>query len=338
ILEEDINRLFIEFQQLDAGAAKKYQGTGLGLALTKRIVEAQGGYVGVKSVVGVGSTFFAVLPRVIEASTVDVEEPATPPLRLPAPSSPTILVVEDEPGDRAWLGRTLNSAGYEVVFATTGADAIRQGRSRAFDTITLDLLLPDLGGWEVLKELRREGVNKATPVIIVSVVREQRISIGFPIREILIKPVDISGILATIARNLDDDLTGQTILVVDDDLSLLKVMEVSLRKVGYHPICVPSAELGLVAAREHKPSLIVLDLLMPDVDGFKFLQRYRLTDEARRTPVIVWSSRALSQDEKIQLLGSAQAFVLKGSDGKADLLDELGAFVRPLAEHAVIEL
>jgi PAS domain S-box-containing protein len=197
--EADLNRLFIEFQQLDEGASKKYQGTGLGLALTKKIVEAQGGYVGVRSALGSGSTFFAVLPRTIQWPEM----------------SPTFVI-------------------------------------------------PDFG---------REN--------------------------------------------------GPRVLVIDDDQSVLKLMATTLRSLGYMPICKASGKEGLAAVAEERPAAIVLDLLMPNMTGFEFLDRLRSQPESKTIPVIVWTSQDLTSQEKARLDATAQAIVLKRHGDIALVLEEL---------------
>src|SRR5207302_1178719 len=148
IRPEDLGRLFVEFQQLDAGAAKKYQGTGLGLALTKRIVEAQSGKVGVRSAPGTGSVFFAVLPRVFWAERESpARSSARPDAAPPVANGPAVLIIDDDPRERAWLMKTLGGAGYAVEAAASGAEAVARCREKAFSAITLDLLLPDMKGW-----------------------------------------------------------------------------------------------------------------------------------------------------------------------------------------------
>ena len=156
IRPEDIGRLFVEFEQLDSGAARQHQGTGLGLALTKRIVETQGGSVGVHSQPGQGSIFFAVLPRRHGTPA----EPRTTPQTMLWRGAPSILVVEDDPRDREWLVRTLAEAEYVVESAATGAEALAKGRARRYDALLLDLLLPDMVGWDVLREIRSKGPNR----------------------------------------------------------------------------------------------------------------------------------------------------------------------------------
>ena len=194
IRPEDLGRLFVEFQQLDVGAAKKYGGTGLGLALTRRIVEAQGGRVGVDSTPGQGSRFFAVLPRA--ASPAATLAPAPPP---PHPDSPCVLVIEDDARDRAWLVRELAAAGFAVEAAATGGEALDRCRRRAFAAVTLDLLLPDVGALELLSAIQATAPNRGVPVIATTVVAEL-VTTGWPLHDFLTKPLRRQDLLASLAR------------------------------------------------------------------------------------------------------------------------------------------
>jgi signal transduction histidine kinase len=197
IAPEDLGRLFIEFQQLEAGVAKRHQGTGLGLALTRRLVESQGGSVGVKSVVGQGSTFHACLPRY----AIAMPRTPTPVRSLPARvGARTVLVVEDDVRDQAQLVATLESAGYAVELASTGAEAIARWRARDYDAATIDLLLPDMSGLELLAALRGELTNYRTPIIVVTVVPDAKVVAGFTVHDILHKPLDRESLIASLAR------------------------------------------------------------------------------------------------------------------------------------------
>jgi PAS domain S-box-containing protein len=192
----DLGRLFVEFQQLEGGATKRHQGTGLGLALSKRLVEAQGGSVGVQSVVGTGSTFHATLPRHAAAG-----EHTTV---LPAPQSRTgertILIVEDDDRDRDVVASTLAQVGYGFEIARTGADAIARCKERTFDAVTLDLLLPDMSGLDVLESLRVGGWLRDTPIIVVTIVPDVKGTAGFTVSGILQKPLDREALLVALAR------------------------------------------------------------------------------------------------------------------------------------------
>ena len=196
ISEADQARLFVEFQQLESGPTKRHQGTGLGLAVTRRLVEAQGGSVGVRSELGAGSTFFAILPR---QATVTVEPPVVPP---PAAHTGvrTILVVEDDARDQAQLVAALASAGYAVELAATGAEALTRWRSRKFDAITIDLLLPDMSGLDLLAALNGEGRKLGVPVIVVTVVPDAKVVAGFSVHDILSKPLDQQTLIQSLVR------------------------------------------------------------------------------------------------------------------------------------------
>jgi signal transduction histidine kinase len=197
IAQADIGRLFVEFQQLEAGAAKRHQGTGLGLALTRRLVEAQGGLVGVKSALGEGSTFHACLPRHA------INMPRTPTPIVFAPSregARTVLIVEDDARDQLQLVAALESAGYAVELAANGSEAISRWRSRPYDAATIDLLLPDMSGLELLSALRGENTNRGTPIIVITVVPDARLVAGFTVHDILHKPLDRDRLLASLAR------------------------------------------------------------------------------------------------------------------------------------------
>jgi signal transduction histidine kinase/CheY-like chemotaxis protein len=193
----DLGRLFVEFQQLEAGAAKRHQGTGLGLALTRRLVEAQGGSVGVRSVLGVGSTFHVSLP----SHAIAFGRTKTPIVFAPTrEGARRVLVVEDDFRDQVQLIATLEGAGYAVELAATGNEAIRLWRTSRYDAITIDLLLPDMSGLELLAALRREQVNAETPIIVVTVVPDPRLVAGFTVHDILHKPLDRESLLASLMR------------------------------------------------------------------------------------------------------------------------------------------
>jgi CheY-like chemotaxis protein len=331
IKEADLPRLFVEFQQLDASAAKAYPGTGLGLALTRRIVEAQGGSVGVESTAGQGSRFFAVLPRV-PAGSQAAPAPALAPLPRPAAAgSPSILVIEDDTDERRWLAETLRGAGYHVETASTGRDALRLCGTRSYDGITLDILLSDMSGWDVLRAIRGEGANRDTPIIIVTVVAERGLAAGVAIHDFLTKPVRAEDLMGSLERAGVRPAGQRPILVVDDQAQARKLMETTLLGFGYQSRGAASAEEGLRLCAAEPPAAVILDLLMPDMDGFEFLERFRRTSAGRGTPVIVWTAKDLTSDDQVRLAASAHAVVLKGEAGTRSLMEELHACVGPPA-------
>ena len=332
IRPEDMGKLFTEFQQLESGMDKKYGGTGLGLVLTKRMVEAQGGRVGARSTVGQGSVFFAILPREVKGPDGHAELDVVPREALPAPAAGgsstsgnacTVLVVEDGSEDRAWLVRTLTEAGYAVETAADGAEALARCKERAYDAITMDILLPDMSGLKVLHGIREQGPNRDTPVIVVSVVADKQLVTGFAVWDVLAKPAGGPELL--VALQGAGVLAGRQrrVMVVDDDRAALELMRALLVDLGYSPVCESEAETALGRVAVHAPAAIVLDLLMPGMDGFEFLRRLRLDPDGQRIPVLVWTSKDLSHEERNRLSQSAQGVMAKGTEGRDSLLREL---------------
>jgi signal transduction histidine kinase/DNA-binding response OmpR family regulator len=328
IRSEDMHRLFLEFQQLDSSSAKQYSGTGLGLALTKKIVEAQRGRVGVTSAPGQGSLFYAKLPRVLTsvqpaagADQRDQQRVAT------APGTPVILIIEDDAEDRAWIGGALRGAGYAVETVATGAEALVRCREQKFDAITLDIMLPDMSGRAVLEKLRERGLNQQTPVTIVTLLAHKGVVAGFQVNDILSKPVSQSEIIKALERCGVTPSTPRPVLVVDDDRSALKLADKTLRHLGYRTVCRKNGISALKAASKEHPAAVVLDLVMPSMNGFEFLRRFRRTRRGRYTPVIVWTSKELSALEKNELRSAATAVARKDENAR-ELIDEIRSILR----------
>lgn len=330
IANRDLERLFVEFQQLDSTTGKQYPGTGLGLALTKKLVEAQGGTVGVKSAPGKGSVFYAVLPRALGANGAAAG--AEPSIRS-APGTPLILVVEDDARDRAWIANALRKTGYGIETVATGSEALMRCREQRFDAITLDIMLPDMSGRAVLEKLRERGLNQETPVVVVTLLAQKGIVAGFPVVDLLTKPVSEGEIVRALERCGVAPNSRRPVLVIDDDVSALKVAGQVLRQLGFRPVCKQDAASALEAASIERPAAVVLDLMMPEMNGFDFLKRFRKTRSGRRTPVIVWTGKDLNERERAELRSSVTSIARK--DHQADqLIRELNTILRERTQAA----
>ena len=256
IAPDNMGRLFREFQQIDNGLARSTPGTGLGLALTKRLVEAQGGTVGVRSTPNEGSLFFAVLPR---RSSIGKTRRGRTKVST-GPGNRRILVVEDDAVEQGLIVDALTEAGYSVEAVETGADALAICQRQFFDAITLDLLLPDISGLDLLAQLRTWEHYRDLPVIVVTVVADTRSLAGFAVHDVLPKPLDGGALVESLRRAGLQSETPGGILVVDDDPRARRLLEAALAQIGQRAICRSSAEGALDAVDKLRPAAIILDL------------------------------------------------------------------------------
>jgi CheY-like chemotaxis protein len=241
--------------------------------------------------------------------------------------APDILVIEDDPADRALIVDALAAAGYSVETAATGAQALAKLRDRRFDAMTLDLILPDMSGVDLLAQMRSETRNAAVPIVVLTVVAEEGAVAGFTVSDVLAKPIDSGALLKALQRiGVVPDRRG-AVLVVDDDPGCLKLMEATLGRSGYDTICRRDGLAALEAAAESRLIAVVLDLIMPGVDGFEFLERFRRMEAGRSTPVIIWTVKDLSAHDHARLRERAHAVVVKDGDSAATLVRELKAFL-----------
>jgi len=238
-----------------------------------------------------------------------------------------VLVVEDDARDRALLVHSLSRAGYGVQGAATGGQAIAWCDKQTFDAITLDLLLPDMTGLDVLHRVRLEGKNRETPVIVVSVVAEQGIMAGFSVRDYLTKPVDGRELLEALERAAVGPDRGGSILVVDDDPAARRLMTATLEGLGYGVCCSASGEDALTLAARERPVAVVLDLMMPGIDGFEFLLRFRGVSQNHSVPVIIWTMKDLTVDDHRRLRQLAQRIIAKNEWVPRSFLEEIRGLI-----------
>lgn len=246
-----------------------------------------------------------------------------------------MLLVEDDASDRASLTRSLERAGLRVSVAATGQAALELGRTQRFSAIILDLVLPDMSGWDVLNAIREASPNQSAPVVAVTAVaRERGLAIAHRIHDFLVKPVQDADLLDVLERAGLPITHRRSILVIDDDPRLLALMERTLGRLGYRPVCVASARQGLDQLQTEPPAAIILELAMPDMRGVDFLETRRGIDGVEDVPVVAWTARELTVADGAYLKTAAIWFVQKGPDGTLALLEELQELVPPNAPEA----
>ena len=326
ISQVDLPRLFTEFQQLDAGYSKQHQGTGLGLALTRRLVLAQGGKVGVRSTVDEGSVFFVVLNRI---HGLDIQCAESAAQDLVAREADRVLVIEDDQRDQALMIDALAEAGFRVDAASNGPYALRRARDTAYAALTLDLRLPDQRGLELLSDIRSVGASHETPVVAVSMPAGPTLSAAFAIANVLCKPVRSDEIRSAMARFISPPEEHITVMVIDDDPVSLDLMRATLKGLGIDATCFLDGRVALQEIDRHRPVAIVLDLMMPEFDGFQVLDALARLPAWRSVPVFIWTSMLLTDEEYATLARSARAILMKGGGGMQDMLESVRRWRQP---------
>jgi signal transduction histidine kinase/DNA-binding response OmpR family regulator len=324
IAAEDIDAVFEEFRQVGDPAARQ-PGTGLGLALTKRLVQAHGGRIELESELGVGSRFTVLFPA-RSAMEVSPEGPARSSA-VPAPrpaAGAEVLVIEDDPSAVRLLRTYLESDGYRVRVAGDGEQGLADARRDPPAAIVLDVILPGLDGWDVLRQLKSDESLRDVPVVIVTVVDEREVGLALGAADYLIKPVDRRALLDCLARFTFTTKVRSgpvRILAVDDDPATLDMIEATLRPDGFDVVRASGGTAALHLARARPPDLVICDLLMPDLDGFGVVAQLAADPATSHVPILILTGHELTAADKTRLNGKITGVVSKGEYGKTGLHD-----------------
>ena len=338
IRAEDQAVIFEEFRQVEGPAGTTQEGTGLGLAITKRLVEQQGGGISLESEFGKGSRFTFTLPaRSGRAETPLVNEPPGPSIVVgEGRGKPLILVVDDEVTARELLASYL-CLEYRVAMVESGQEAVKQARHLRPDAITLDVMMPRGNGFETLAALKKAPETANIPIIIVSIVDQKQVGFALGAVDYLIKPVRKPVLLETIRKYVlpqsDED---EAILLVDDDPGALELLEETLRSAGYETESVRSGTRALEVLSSKIVSAVVLDLLMPGMDGFEVIRHVRQEPTLRELPIFVMTAKSLTKAELAVLTRETQALFHKNGSWQQQLTVEVGRVFqgRKLAKSA----
>jgi signal transduction histidine kinase/DNA-binding response OmpR family regulator len=323
---EQLARLFQAFTQADASTTRKYGGTGLGLVISRKFCQIMGGDITVESRPNIGTTFTVDLP----AEVRDIVE--IPPDAIPgktgqphAATARTVLVIDDDPDAAELMARALERSGFATLRAHKGGDGIELARSKQPDAITLDVMMPGMDGWSVLSVLKGDPETAKIPVVMVTMLQDRQLGYALGAADFLTKPVDSAKLRDVISKHAGKP--GAEVLIIEDDPSNRDMLTRLLQKEG---LAVVTAENGSAALEQlaiQRPSLILLDLMMPVMDGFEFLSIISREPQLASIPVIVVTAKDLTPEERDRLQGSVKDVFEKGAMDREKLLHEVCAMV-----------
>jgi PAS domain S-box-containing protein len=316
---EQLSRLFEAFTQAEASTAAKYGGTGLGLAISRRFCQLMGGDVAVESAAGKGSAFTVRLPAAGPAPAQDGDGGRQHAARR---SGGTVLVIDDDAAARELVSRFLEKQGLAVEVAVDGRAGLQAARERRPDVITLDVVMPGLDGWSVLTALKGDPATVDIPVVMLSVVDERNLGIALGAAEFLTKPIERDQLLRVLRRFGRPDAPRCVLVVEDDDLTRTTLGR-AMQDEGWDVALAPHGRAALERMAERVPNLVLLDLMMPEMNGFEFLEALRAREAWHNVPVVVITAKDLTAADRHRLNGGVQRVVTKGAQG----LDALAAAV-----------
>ena len=320
--EQQLAGLFEAFQQADASTTRNYGGTGLGLAITRHFCRMMGGDVSVTSTPGVGSVFSVSVPAHV------VEGPASPHAALPHENGhalesgaggdgPLVLVIDDDPVAHELVRRSLEKEGLRVESAMCGDSGVAKARKLRPQLIALDVLMPKRDGWSVLSELKNDPELADIPVILVTFLNDKRTGFALGASDYLSKPVSAEKLLATVRRRL---VAGNgTILVVDDDAHIRELHQRMLERGGWKVIVAQNGREALELFERRTPQLVLMDLMMPEMDGFTLLAKLRASEAGAAVPVIVLTAKELTPEDHQKLRDGVACVMEKSRFSEASL-------------------
>lgn len=320
--EEQKQQLFQIFSQADMSTTRKYGGAGLGLAITNHFIQMMGGVINIESELGKGSTFTVRLPAQVNS----VQEPSTKPLHSSHDAvleeGGIVLVIDDDAEVRDVLNKYLSKLGYQVEMASSGEEGLRLARKVLPDIITLDVMMPKMDGWEVLSHLKADSELAHIPVIMLTLMEDKTVGYSLGASDYLIKPITREQLSKVLQKyHFSHNESAQLVMVIDDEPVNRDMLARMLRKGGFRVCKVEEPMVGLNYVRKKRPDLILLDLQMPEMDGFEFVARLQQISDS--IPVIILTAKDITLEDRQRLNKGVVGIFQKGSYSREELIVEV---------------
>src|SRR5262245_26851419 len=327
---EQLQGLFQAFSQARSSTSRDYGGTGLGLAITRHFCRMLGGDVAVESTLGKGSSFTLPLPAVCPPAAPQVTASSVP--ARTADALGTVLIIDDEEPAHELLERELASAGFYILHAAGGREGLKLAKQARPDVITLDIIMPDLDGWSVLKALKADPELCDIPVVLVTIMGDRDLGFALGAADYITKPLDRDLLMRAVGRHVRSGDRAQ-VLVVDDDPKTRDMLRRTLQKAGWTVAEAANGCEALEALERAKPALVLLDLPMPGIDGFEVLERLNGDATWREVPVIIVTAKDLTPDDVDRLNGRVAKVLQKGAYQRRDLVRDIRAMIARQVAH-----
>jgi signal transduction histidine kinase/CheY-like chemotaxis protein len=329
--DEQLSKIFQEFSQADNSTTRKYGGTGLGLTITRHFCSMMGGTIQVSSQLGVGSTFEVVLPAQVRMPEAPTEPVIAITDDLPASAEAaqnSVLVIDDDATARDLIEHYLTEQGYSVYTADNGALGLAMAKQYQPRIITLDVMMSNMDGWAVLTSLKRDPQVAHIPVVMLTIVDEKNTAYALGASDYVTKPIDSNRLVEVLYKYRQGDGPSYSVLVVEDETDTRKMMAEMLTMQGWEVLEAENGRVALERLSKAKPSVILLDLMMPEMDGFEFVETVRRHETLRAIPIVVVTAMSLSQEDRMRLDGYIRKIVQKGHFTPDSLLQEIRTLLR----------